>query len=113
MANLRILHFTGDKDFPIHPVQECRMLGITTTRCFFILENTTLISLVSDADIHIELGINPRATNKSTFLPSGKVEYFEIDLKVSPVLSVCDGFTAEYYDKIAKSSKMWFEFEPL
>lgn len=114
MANLIITHFSGDKDYPLKsPLKKCRMMGITTARCFCVLENTTLLSLVSDEDVYIEFGIDPIATNKSRFLPSKKVEYFEIDLKVLPLLSVCDGFTDEYYSKITKSSKMWFEFESL
>lgn len=104
MANLKMMEFPGDEDFAYNT---CEVLEITKIRFIPLSENTSLLSLVFDEDVHIEFGTDPRATNKSMFLPANKIKYFSIDLETMPFLSVCcSGFTPR---STASSSKMWFE----
>jgi len=40
--------------------------------------NIEYVRVMSDADCHIEFGVNPTATNAKIFLPSKDVEYFKV-----------------------------------
>tara|TARA_A100001515_G_scaffold60268_1_gene47497 strand:+ start:101 stop:370 length:270 start_codon:yes stop_codon:yes gene_type:complete len=40
--------------------------------------NIEYVRVVSDADCHIEFGVNPTATNAKIFLPSKSEDYFKV-----------------------------------
>ena len=40
--------------------------------------NIEYVRVITDADIHVELGVNPTATTSTIYIPADDVEYFKV-----------------------------------
>lgn len=40
--------------------------------------NIEYVRVITDADVHVELGVNPTATTSTIYIPADDVEYFKV-----------------------------------
>lgn len=50
----------------------------TSVQSTAISDNIFYVRIASDADCHLEIGVNPTATTSSIYLPADDYEYFKI-----------------------------------
>ena len=51
----------------------------TSTQSTAFDDATRIVRIIADADVFVAFGANPTATASSIKIPSGTVEYFEVD----------------------------------
>mgnify|MGYP000853462726 FL=1 len=40
--------------------------------------NIEYVRVITDADVHVEIGVNPTATTSTIYIPADDVEYFKV-----------------------------------
>ncbi len=50
----------------------------TSSQTAAFADNIEYVRVVSDADVHIEFGVNPTATNSKIFMPADSEDYFKV-----------------------------------
>jgi hypothetical protein len=40
--------------------------------------NIEYVRIITDADVHVEIGVNPTATTSNIYIPADDVEYFKV-----------------------------------